>query len=88
MSDADERQVGGSHYKDMNVSPWDVISTWSLGHQVGFHRGNALKYLMRAGSKDHALQDYKKAAHYLEKLIEVLSATTENGTGPDKTANP
>ena len=75
MSSADERQVGGTHYTEMDVSPWDVIATWPIGQQVGFHRGNALKYLMRAGSKDHALQDYQKAQHYLEKLIDVYEKT-------------
>ena len=75
MSSADDRQVGGSHYTEMDVSPWHVIATWPIGQQVGFHRGNALKYLMRAGSKDHALQDYQKAQHYLEKLIDVYEQT-------------
>jgi hypothetical protein len=27
-SRAAERQVGGTHYKDMGVEPWDVVDTW------------------------------------------------------------
>jgi DNA-directed RNA polymerase subunit F len=37
----------------------------------GFLRGNAIKYLSRAGRKGDSLQDLKKALHYLEKLVSV-----------------
>ncbi len=70
--DARSEQVGGEHYKAMPVQPWDVIDSWPLDQQVGFHRGNALKYIMRAGSKDDPLQEIRKAAHYLCKLEEIL----------------
>lgn len=40
---------------------------------VGFLRATAIKYLARAGSKGDALTDYRKAAHYLQKLLEVES---------------
>ena len=70
---ADEYQVAGTHYTDMAVEPWEVIDYWPVDMKVGFHRGNALKYIMRAGAKGPALEDYKKAKHYLEKLIEVLT---------------
>jgi hypothetical protein len=66
-------QVGGTHYKSLGVQPWDVIDTWPLEQRIGFYRGNAIKYLMRMGSKDAAVQEIKKAAHYTQKLIEVLS---------------
>lgn len=66
-------QVGGTHYKSLGVQPWDVVDTWPVEQQIGFYRGNALKYLMRMGTKDEALQEISKGAHYLQKLIEVLS---------------
>lgn len=66
-------QVGGSHYKDMDVQPWDVIDTWPLEQRIGFYRGNAVKYIMRMGNKDEALQEVQKGAHYLQKLIETLA---------------
>jgi hypothetical protein len=69
---AANKQIGGDHYIVMAVEPWDVIDTWPLEQQIGFHRGNALKYLMRAGSKGDALQDLAKAAHYAAKLTELL----------------
>ena len=64
-------QIGGTHYKDMDVEPWEVIATWPVEQRIGFFRGNALKYLMRAGMKGDALEDYRKAKHYLEMLLEV-----------------
>jgi len=71
--EAADRQEGGRHYKKMAVEPWDVIDTWPLEQQIGYHRGAALKYIMRMGSKDAQLQEVRKAGHYIEKLIEVLS---------------
>lgn len=66
-------QIGGTHYVDMKVQPWDVIDTnFEHAQAKGFYRGNALKYIMRAGCKGPAKEDYQKALHYLEKLIEIL----------------
>ena len=72
-STAKEKQVGGSHYKDMNVQPWDVVDTWSREQQIGYYRGGALKYIMRMGSKDQSATEVAKGKHYLEKLLEVLN---------------
>lgn len=69
---ANDRQVAGTHYKDMSIEPWDVIDTWPIEQRIGAYRAGALKYLMRMGSKDEQLQEIKKAQHYIEKLIEVL----------------
>jgi hypothetical protein len=69
---ANAKQVGGMHYKAMGVEPWDVIDTWPLEQRIGFYRGNALKYIMRLGSKDQSDQEASKGLHYLEKLVEVL----------------
>ena len=69
---ANDRQVAGSHYKQMSVQPWDVIDSLPHAQSIGFYRGNALKYIMRAGEKGSAKEDYEKAIHYLEKLLEIL----------------
>lgn len=71
------RQVGGDHYKTMQVQPWDVVDTWPLEQQVGAYRAGALKYVMRMGSKDESIQEIGKGIHYLEKLIEVLKRRAE-----------
>lgn len=45
-----------------------VIEDW----QLGFHLGNAVKYISRAGKKGDTLTDLKKAAWYLNREIERL----------------
>ena len=47
-----------------------VIDAWGLG----FSLGNTVKYISRAGKKDHTkeLEDLKKAKFYLEHYIETL----------------
>lgn len=69
---ANDKQVAGTHYKDMGVQVWDVVDSWPLEQRIGYYRGNALKYVMRCGNKDEATQELKKAIHYLEKLVELL----------------
>jgi len=67
---AQDRQVGGNHYVSQDVQPWDAMEAWMTPEQFcGFLRGNAIKYLARTDKKG-GIQDLKKAAHYLEKLIE------------------
>ena len=63
-------QIGGEHYKKMDIQPWDAIHSWDLG----FFSGNAVKYIARHRDKG-GVEDLKKARHYLDKLIEL------NGTG-------
>lgn len=72
LSEANTKQIGGQHYKDSVLQPWDVMKSWFTEEEFkGFLRGNALKYIYRAGRKGSAVEDYEKAIHYLEKLIEV-----------------
>ncbi|MCJ8334816.1 MAG: hypothetical protein MJH10_11290 [Epibacterium sp.] len=66
-------QVGGSHYKDAQIQPWDVVATWPKAQQIGVMRHGELKYLMRAGSKDEPMQEHGKGGHYNKALIEVLA---------------
>lgn len=49
-----------------------VIEQWGLG----FHLGNTVKYISRAGKKDPAkeLEDLKKAAWYLDRRIAQMEA--------------
>jgi hypothetical protein len=69
---ADSYQIGGDHYKELAVQPWSAMESWmSEAEFEGFLRGNAIKYLSRAGRKGDGLQDLKKALHYLEKLVSV-----------------
>lgn len=67
-----EYMVGGTHYKQMGIEPWNVFDTWAKEQQIGAYRAGALKYIMRMGNKDENIQEIKKAQHYINKLLEVL----------------
>lgn len=59
-----------SHYTDGKIEVIDFIEDKKLG----FHLGNAIKYIARAGKKDpnKTIEDIKKAIWYLERYLEVL----------------
>lgn len=61
-----EKQVGGDHYKQKGVQPWDYI----IANNLGYLEGNVVKYVTRHKDKG-GIQDLEKARHYLDKLIEV-----------------
>jgi len=69
---ANTKQVGGEHYKRMDIQPWDIVDYGPKEQAIGFYRYNALKYIMRAGEKGDFKEDIQKAQHYLEKLLEIL----------------
>jgi len=52
------------HYTQGSIECIDVIEDWGLG----FHEGNALKYLCRWKHKN-GVEDLKKAKWYIERLI-------------------
>lgn len=63
-----------SHYTDGRIEVIDFIEDKKLG----YHLGNAVKYISRAGKKDPAkkVEDLRKAAWYINREIERL---TEEG---------
>lgn len=64
---ANERQVGGDHYKrEGAVEHWDIVDQWGLD----YFQGQITKYVMRWRDKG-GLQDLEKASHFLEKYREV-----------------
>lgn len=60
------------HYTDGNIEVIDFIEDKKLG----FHLGNAVKYIARAGKKDPSklVEDIKKAIWYLERYIKKLES--------------
>lgn len=62
------------HYQSKNgVEVIDVIEEFNLG----FHLGNVIKYILRAGHKNDELEDLEKAKWYLERVID-LKKTEDN----------
>lgn len=71
---ANDTQVGGDHYKSLGqYQPWDVLRHWLTPEEYrGWMKGNAIVYLAREKQKGGD-QDIGKAAHHLQKLLEVLA---------------
>lgn len=68
---ANERQVGGSHYKTGGEEHWDRVARLGLD----YFQGQITKYVER-WKKKNGLEDLKKARHFLDKYIEIESAKT------------
>jgi hypothetical protein len=69
---SDDQQVGGSHYKDLDITPWEVMeAVLTYEEFIGFLKGNVIKYAIRQGKKAGADDDAEKAKHYLAKLDEI-----------------
>lgn len=60
------REVGGTHYKDMPIQPIEFITKNGLG----FCEGNVVKYISRYKNKN-GREDLLKARHYIDLLIEL-----------------
>ena len=67
-----------SHYTKGKIEVADFIADQKLN----FDRGNAVKYVCRAGSKDpdKEIQDLEKAIWYINHEIKMLKGESENGT--------
>lgn len=59
-----------SHYTDGKIEVIDFIE----GKQLNFHRGNAIKYIARAGkkNKEKEIEDLEKAVWYINREIQRL----------------
>ena len=61
-----DKQIGGSHYKDMAIQPIAYIHKNGLG----FCEGNVVKYITRWKTKN-GIEDLRKVIHYAELLIQM-----------------
>ena len=60
------KQVAGSHYKDLPIQPVEFIHA----NAIGYFEGNVIKYVSR-WRKKNGIADLEKAKHYIELLIEL-----------------
>lgn len=65
-----------AHYTDGKIEVIDFIEDKKLN----YHRGNAVKYISRAGKKDKnkEIEDLQKAVWYLNREITRLMTEAEN----------
>lgn len=65
MSQANKRQVGGTHYHNQ-IQHWD----WAASNKLDYFQGQITKYVSRWKYKN-GVEDLRKAQHFLEKYIEL-----------------
>lgn len=66
MGEAKTQQVGGEHYRNMALQPWEFCQK----NELNFAESNVVKYVCRHRSKN-GRQDLEKAIHNLQMLIEL-----------------
>lgn len=68
---AQDKQVGGDHYKAMAIQPFEFIHA----NGIPFAEGSVIKYVSRWRAKN-GIADLEKAKHFIELLIEAEAAST------------
>lgn len=69
-----------AHYKSAGgIEAIDVIESFGLG----FHLGNVVKYVLRAGRKEEIVKDLRKARWYLDRKVSSLLAAEEGYAADD-----
>src|SRR5262245_21815706 len=58
-------QVGGDHYKNYHIQPFE----FAMANNLNFLQGTIIKYVLRYKQKG-GLEDLKKASHTLSLLME------------------
>lgn len=68
-----ERQIAGSHYKNLVIQPVEFITK----NNIGFLEGCVIKRVCRYKNKN-GIEDLQKAIHELELLIELTRQVTDS----------
>lgn len=71
-----ERINHPEHYQGKKFEVIDIIDDYNLS----FSLGNVIKYVLRAGKKEDAVEDLKKARWYLSREIDDLENQIEQAT--------
>jgi len=62
-----DKQIGGNHYKDFPIQPYEFISK----NNLSFFQGNVVKYVCRYLGKN-GIEDLQKIKHYCDLEIKKL----------------
>jgi len=62
-----EKQIGGKHYKNFHIQPYEFISK----NNLSFFQGNVVKYVCRYLTKN-GIEDLEKIIHYCELEIKKM----------------
>lgn len=63
------------YYASNGLSPIGAFQQGLMSEEQykGFLIGNVIKYVIRAGKKDDAIEDLEKAKHYIDFYLELLT---------------
>ena len=63
-----------NYYMKNGLSPLQAFKQGLMSKEelIGFCKGNVIKYTVRAGDKDNAIQDIDKAIDYLNHMKEIF----------------
>ena len=65
-----DKQIGGSHYKNFRIQPYEFISK----NDLSFFQGNVVKYVCRYLHKN-GIEDLQKIIHNCELEIKKMKDT-------------
>ena len=65
-----DKQIGGSHYKNFKIQPYEFISK----NNLSFFQGCVVKYVCRYLHKNK-IEDLKKIKHYCDLEIKKMKDT-------------
>ena len=65
-----DKQIGGNHYKEFTIQPYEFISK----NNLSFFQGNVVKYVCRY-LKKNGIEDLEKIKHYCELEIKKMRDT-------------
>lgn len=74
MSDANERQVGGDHYKGAAYQHWDFVTDARLDYLPA----QATRYISRWRRHPDGKENLEKALHYIDKCEEMHSVGAQS----------
>jgi len=70
---ATSRQVGGDHYKSLEITPTQYI----YANKLSWNLGNCIKYVTR--NKEDKVEDLLKAKHYIDLELEMIYGCNPEG---------
>ena len=64
---ARDYQVGGDHYKKLQIQPVEYI----YANELDFLEGNVVKYITRHRTMGEGAKDIQKVIHYAQMILEL-----------------
>lgn len=67
------------YYKGNGLSPIGAFKQGLISRDelIGFYKGNIIKYVVRAGHKNDAVEDLRKAKSYIDFYLELLDSSSD-----------